>query len=288
MAELVRADPLGLLLSLRDRLAGAASGMKLDASSGAYVSTDGRSRLLLARPRRPPFDTEFAPRPVRAARDDRARSGARARRVGDDTPPPRIRFAGGHAIALEMEGLMRGESIWNAIGALVVILPLLYFAFRSPWLVAVGAVPSALSVLIVMAAYAWLGIPLSAAAAGAAAMQFGLGIDGVVLLFVAYRHVGRVVSDDGRERSRRARREHAARHVDDGGDVLRPGGRGLPQPRGARPADRPQHDGLRRADAGARAGAAAARRRRPCPRSRRGWLPRLVVRRRALILGAAA
>ena len=62
---------------------------------------------------------------------------------------------------------MRGESIWNAIGALVVILPLLYFAFRSPWLVAVGAVPSALSVLIVMAAYAWLGIPLSAAAAGA-------------------------------------------------------------------------------------------------------------------------
>ena len=54
---------------------------------------------------------------------------------------------------------MRGESIWNAIGALVVILPLLYFAFRSPWLVAVGAVPSALSVLIVMAAYAWLGHP---------------------------------------------------------------------------------------------------------------------------------
>ena len=197
MAELVRADPLGLLLSLRDRLAGAASGMKLDASSGVYVSTDGRSRLLLARPRRPPFDTAFG-RALFARLDTIQRDLARAHAAsGDDTPMPRIRFAGGHAIALEMEGLMRGESIWNAIGALVVILPLLYFAFRSPWLVAVGAVPSALSVLIVMAAYAWLGIPLSAAAAGAAAMQFGLGIDGVVLLFVAYRHVGRVVSDDG-------------------------------------------------------------------------------------------
>ncbi len=197
MAELVRTDPLGLLLSLRDRLAGAASGMKLDASSGAYVSTDGRSRLLLARPRRPPFDTVFA-RALFARLQTIERDLARAHAAsGDDTPMPRIRFAGGHAIALEMEGLMRGESIWNAIGALVVILPLLYFAFRSPWLVAVGAVPSALSVLVVMAAYAWLGIPLSAAAAGAAAMQFGLGIDGVVLLFVAYRHVGRVVSDDG-------------------------------------------------------------------------------------------
>ena len=199
MAELVRADPLGLLLSLRDRLAGAASGMRLDASSGAYVSIDGRSRLLLARPRRPPFDTVFA-RALFARIETIERDLARAHAAsGNDTPLPRIRFAGGHAIALEMEGLMRAESIWNAIGALVVILPLLYFAFRSPWLVAVGAVPSALSVLIVMAAYAWLGIPLSAAAAGAAAMQFGLGIDGVVLLFVAYRHVGRVVSDDGRE-----------------------------------------------------------------------------------------
>jgi uncharacterized protein len=199
IAELVRADPLGLLLSLRERLAGAASGMKLDTSSGAYVSTDGRSRLLLARPKRPPFDTDFG-RALFARLDVIQRDLAKAHAAaGDDTPMPRIRFAGGHAIALEMEGLMRGESIWNAIGALIVILPLLYFAFRSPWLVAVGAVPSALSVLLVMAAYAWLGIPLSAAAAGAAAMQFGLGIDGVVLLFVAYRHVGRVVADDGRE-----------------------------------------------------------------------------------------
>ncbi len=197
MADLVRLDPLGLLLSLRERLAGAASGMKLGASAGAYVSTDGRSRLLLARPRRPPYDTGFGRAlfaRLQAIEGEVARFHAAA---GDELPPPRIRFAGGHAIALEMNELMRGESIWNAVGALVVILPLLYFAFRSPWLVAVGAVPSALSVLMVMAAYAWLGIPLSAAAAGAAAMQFGLGIDGVVLLFVAYRHVGRVVAEDG-------------------------------------------------------------------------------------------
>ena len=200
MADLVRADPLGLLLSLRDRLAGAASGMKLDAAAaGAYVSADGRSQLILARPTGPPFDTGFGRElfaRLHAIEADVATAHAAA---GDGTPPPRIRFAGGHAIALEMEGLLRGESIWNAIGALVVILPLLYFAFRSPWLVAVGAVPSALAVLVVMAAYAWLGIPLSAAAAGASAMQFGLGIDGVVLLFVAHRHVGRIVADDGGE-----------------------------------------------------------------------------------------
>lgn len=199
VAELVRADPLGLLVLLRDRLAGAASGMKLDASSGAYVSADGRSRLVLARPRRPPFDTAFG-RALYASLDGVEREVEKAHAdAAPDLPMPRIRFAGGHAIALEMHGMMRAESIWNAVGALVVILPLLYFAFRSPWLVAVGAVPSALSMLVVLAIYAWLGIPLSAAGAGAAAMQFGLGIDGVVLLFVAYRHVGRVVADDGGE-----------------------------------------------------------------------------------------
>ena len=197
MADLVKADPLGLLISLRDRLAGAASGMKLDASSGAYVSSDGKSQLILARPRRPPFDTVFGAALFARLRTIEAEVAKVHADANDGTAMPKIRFAGGHAIALEMHGMMRDESTWNAIGALVVILPLLYFAFRSPWLVAVGAVPSALAVLVVMAAYAWLGIPLSAAAAGAAAMQFGLGIDGVVLLFVAHRHVGRIVSEDG-------------------------------------------------------------------------------------------
>jgi hypothetical protein len=199
MAALVRADPLGLLATLRDRLAGAASGMKLDASSGAYVSADGRSRLLLARPRQPPFDTTFG-RALYARLEAIEREVERAHaEIAPDLPRPLVRFAGGHAIALEMEGIMRGESVWNASTALVVILPLLYFAFRSPWLVLVGAIPSALSVLIVMAAYAWLEVPLSAAAAGAGAMLFGLGIDGVVLLFVAHRHAGVVVADDGRD-----------------------------------------------------------------------------------------
>jgi predicted RND superfamily exporter protein len=199
LVALVRADPLGLLATLRDRLAGAASGMKLDASSGAYVSADGRSRLLLARPRQPPFDTTFG-RALYRRLETIEREVARAHAdLAPDLPTPLVRFAGGHAIALEMEALMRGESVWNASTALVIILPLLYFAFRSPWLVLVGAIPSALSVLMVMAAYAWLEVPLSAAAAGAGAMLFGLGIDGVVLLFVAYRHVGRVVADDGSE-----------------------------------------------------------------------------------------
>ena len=71
MAAMVRQDPLGLLLLMRDQLPGAAASLTIDASGG-YVTKDGRSRLVLARPGRPPFDIDFS-RPVRAARDDRTR-----------------------------------------------------------------------------------------------------------------------------------------------------------------------------------------------------------------------
>jgi predicted RND superfamily exporter protein len=193
MTALVQRDPLGLLLLVRDRLSTAASGIQIDTRSGGYVTLDGRSRLVLARPRQPPFDTDFSKRlfdRLAAIEAEQARGAAAdAADALEGRPPMRVRYAGGHAISLEIEKTVRWESIVNGVGSLALILPLLYFAFRSPWLVAVGAIPSALSILVVLAIDALLGRTLSAAATGAAAMQFGLGIDGVVLLFVAFRHL---------------------------------------------------------------------------------------------------
>jgi predicted RND superfamily exporter protein len=97
-----------------------------------------------------------------------------------------VEFAGGHRVAVETEALVRRESILNTIGSLAVILPLLFVVFRSMWLVAVGALPATLALLLVLGAFGFLGVRLSAAGTGAAAMLFGLGIDGVVLLYVAY------------------------------------------------------------------------------------------------------
>jgi predicted RND superfamily exporter protein len=187
MSALVRSDPLGLFLLVRDELAGASAGVKIDTSRGAYVTPDGRSRLVLARPTRPPFDTDFSKQLFARLRAIERETGSG--RADPETPPATIRYAGGHRISIEIEGIVRSESVWNGVGSLAVILPLLYFAFRSPWLVAVGAVPSALAMLVVLAGYALGDRTLSAAATGAAAMQFGLGIDGVVLLFVAFRHL---------------------------------------------------------------------------------------------------
>ena len=94
---------------------------------------------------------------------------------------------GGHRIAVEAEAVVKRESITNGVGSLAMMLPLLYLVFRSPWLLMVGPVPSAAALLVAIGLLGLAGITLSAAATGAAAMMFGLGVDGVVLMYVAYR-----------------------------------------------------------------------------------------------------
>jgi uncharacterized protein len=83
--------------------------------------------------------------------------------------------------------VVKRESILNGVGSLAIILPLLYVVFRSVWLLVCGALPSAASLVVALGLMGLGGATLSAAATGAAAMLFGLGIDGVVLVYVAHR-----------------------------------------------------------------------------------------------------
>jgi predicted RND superfamily exporter protein len=186
VAELVRQDPVGLLTLLRTSVGGTRTGFNIGGGRDGYVTPDGQRRLVLARPRRPPYDAEFS-----RALDERLRQiaasvsrDAAPADDGEDHPPAmRVDFAGGHRIAVETEALVKRESIINSIGSLAFILPFLYLVFRSLWLVAVGPLPAALSLFIVLGVLGFLGARLSAAGTGAAAMLFGLGIDGVVLLY---------------------------------------------------------------------------------------------------------
>jgi hypothetical protein len=192
VAQLVRQDPAGLFELMREAIGGAQAGLTLGVSADGYVTSDGRSRLVIARPRRPPYDAEFSraldARLTAIAASVSATTAAGLHGDNDDSQPPmRVEFAGGHRIAVETEAEVKSQTVWNTVGSLVTILPLLFIIFRSLWLVTVGALPSGLSLLVVLGALGFTGAKLSAAATGAAAMLFGLGIDGVVLLYVAQR-----------------------------------------------------------------------------------------------------
>jgi uncharacterized protein len=187
VAALVREDPLGLSELLRAQLGGAQSALRIGASPDGYLSADGRERLIIARPVRPPYDADFS-RALFARLDTIAgeQSKVPADRA-DDLPPLGVAFAGGHRIALEAEAVVKRESLVNGLGSLALILPLLFLVFRSLWLVLIGALPSSLSLLVVLGLLGFTGATLSAAATGASAMLFGLGVDGVVLLYMTHR-----------------------------------------------------------------------------------------------------
>lgn len=188
LTEIVRRDPLGLYDLLREQLGGALAGGNPGVTDAGYATADGRRRLVMALPARPPYDTDFSHSLFAALDRVRTESAATRAESNDDEPlpPVQVEFAGGHRIAVETETLVRRESILNSVGSLVLILPLLFLVFRSPWLVAVGPLPSSVSLLIVLGLLGLAGATLSAAATASAALLFGLGIDGVVLLYVSY------------------------------------------------------------------------------------------------------
>jgi predicted exporter len=191
VAQLVRRDPVGLFDLLRDALGGSKSGINIGVSADGYVTPDGRQRLVIARPKRPPYDAEFSralDARLNSIRASIAADTAKPRdRDEEPLPPMQVQFAGGHRIAVETEAVVKSETWWNTFGSLVTILPLLWIVFRSVWLVGVGSLPSGLALVLVLGAIGLTGEKLSAATTGAAAMLFGLGIDGVVLLYVAHR-----------------------------------------------------------------------------------------------------
>src|SRR3984893_12800770 len=60
VAALVRQDPLDLLGLLREQLGGQRAGIAVGITEGGYVTQDGRHRLIIAKPKQPPYDTGFS------------------------------------------------------------------------------------------------------------------------------------------------------------------------------------------------------------------------------------
>jgi predicted RND superfamily exporter protein len=185
----VQRDPLGLLPLLRDRLGRGRALVDFDPTQTGYVSRDGRSRLVMAKPVRPPFDTAFCRRLF--ARLDGVERAARAAAADDsvdgpDAPAPvNVQVAGGYRLAVEAERMIRREMIVNSAGSLLGLLLLVFLVFRTFRVLLYGAVPLVLAGLFTLGVNGLAG-PLSPVASGSAGMLFGLGIDGVVILYLRY------------------------------------------------------------------------------------------------------
>ena len=138
----------------------------------------------------------------------------------------------------------------NSIGSLILLLLVVFAVFRTPWVMLYGVAPLALAALLTLGINGLIQGSLSPATSGSAGMLFGLGIDGVVLLYLRYleeRRAGRVGGrggpTDGRHRVQRR-----ARAGDDGGDVLCAAVHRFSDAAGSRQPGRSRHSALLRPD----------------------------------------
>jgi predicted RND superfamily exporter protein len=180
---LVQQDPLGILMLLRDRMQRERGLGAFDTTQEGYVSQDGRSRLVIVKPRGAAFDTDFC----KALFATLSAIEAETRRsLGADAAAVRVRPAGAYRVSLEAEALIRRETIVNAVGSLVVLLLVMVGVFRTPWILVGGFAPLAVASILTLGINGRLRGALSPATSGSAGMLFGLGVDGVVLLYLRY------------------------------------------------------------------------------------------------------
>jgi predicted RND superfamily exporter protein len=181
---LVQQDPVGLLGLLRDRMGRQNGFAAFDPTQAGYVSKDGHSRLVIVKPAGAPFDTDFCKRLFR--RLDEVARASRASAGADESGAVNIQAAGAYRVSLEAESLIRTEGIVNTVGSLVLLLVIVLLLFRTPWMMLYGALPLALAAVLALGITGAIQGSLSPATSGAAGMLFGLGLDGVVLLYMRY------------------------------------------------------------------------------------------------------
>ncbi|HEV3141176.1 MAG TPA: MMPL family transporter, partial [Vicinamibacterales bacterium] len=183
---LVQQDPLGLLTMLRDRMGREKGVVSFDPTQEGYVSRDGRRRLVVVKPNGAPFDTDFCKALFKRLSAVEATARREAAAEDPDASAVSIQAAGAYRVSLEAEQLIRREGIVNSIGSLLLLLLVVFAVFRTPWVMLYGCAPLALAAVLTLGINGLIQGSLSPATSGSAGMLFGLGIDGVVLLYLRY------------------------------------------------------------------------------------------------------
>jgi len=189
--ERIQRDPLGLVVDLLSRFAGDKGFSQFDAAADGYLSSDGRSRLVIAKPIEPAFDAAFCKELLDELADveRRVRSAATSAVHEEDEdalPPARIEVAGAYRDSLEAESLIRSEMMRNSFVSLALLLAVIFVVFRSYSILFCAATTLGLAGLLAMVIVGLARGELLAAASGGAAMVFGLGDDGLMLLYVRF------------------------------------------------------------------------------------------------------
>ncbi|HEX9669719.1 MAG TPA: MMPL family transporter, partial [Thermoanaerobaculia bacterium] len=186
--QLVRLDPFGLADIFFDRVQGSRGSLKVDWTSGYYLSQDQRLLLLLAQPKRPPADVEFVHELVAAVDAVVDRKLAEWPRIAGPEPPPvpAVALGGPYLTSLGDASLLRKDILINIATSTVGVFLLFLFAFRRKGALLYAFVPLLAAILITFGLMAVTIGALSSATSVVAALLIGLGIDFVIVSYGRY------------------------------------------------------------------------------------------------------
>ncbi|MDX1383279.1 MAG: MMPL family transporter [Thermoanaerobaculia bacterium] len=190
LKQLIRLDPLGLADVFVSSLSTTRGALRVDLTSGFFLSADHRLILLMAKPVQPAQEIEFT-RQLVAEVEGRigAASAAWGDIVADDEdppPPPVVEIGGNYLTALEDAGTIRRDVIVNVVTSMGGVLLLFLFAFRRIGLLMYAFVPLFTGLILT---YGFTGVTvgvLNAASGAFAALLVGLGIDFVIVSYGRY------------------------------------------------------------------------------------------------------
>ena len=185
--ELLRIDPLGLADVFLGRLQSSRGSLKVDWTSGYYLSGDHSLLLILAEPVRPPQDIQFAEQ--LAAKVDRIvaeETGKWGEIAGPGLEEPKVVVGGPHLTALGDAGLIRRDMVWNLGTVVPSVLLFFWFTFRRPGTLIYAMFPLFTGLLLTFG-FAKIAVgSVSSATSCVAALLVGLGIDFVIVSYGRY------------------------------------------------------------------------------------------------------
>jgi uncharacterized protein len=185
--ELLRIDPLGLADVFLGRLQSSRGSLRVDWTSGYYLSGDHSLLLILAEPVRPPQDIAFAEQ--LAAKIDQIiaeETGKWEEIAGPEMKVPEVVLGGPHLTALGDAALIRKDMVLNLGTVIPSVLLFFWFTFRRPSTLIYAMFPL-LTGLLLTFGFAELAVgSLSSATSGVAALLVGLGIDFVIVSYGRY------------------------------------------------------------------------------------------------------
>lgn len=191
-AEMIRVDPLNLRELVQESLARRLAMNALDVSTGYYLDRSHRLALLMVHPRGSVRDMSF----VRGLRREVGRIAAQA--IQQDANPQGIKvgLAGGYARAAEAVSVIWQDMVVSFAASLLLILLILYFAFRPSFLVL------GIFVITMFASLAWTLLlayllygALNIITSIVAAMLIGLFVDYMIQIYRRFEECYRLEGD---------------------------------------------------------------------------------------------